>query len=202
MNWIVEKPTEQLPVLTFIYDSEGKKKFSCVLSQVTFSLLLLRVFERILQSVLHVYWWSVLANVSEHSRTSDCSNFWGWKCFTVILMGHLRMNQITQSCQTRPPKAPNPSMNNLAEATRRKESRGQIVGQAHRLHRCARNVISRGPISVSDRRLHGWLRALSSIHLLPDKHSGVSSFHSASVFDIIYIKYRRVGNRPCSHMDV
>lgn len=85
-------------------------------------------------------------------------------------------------------KAFYPNMSNLVEATRRKESRVQTLGQPNQLHRCTKNVISRGRISVSDRRLHSWLRALSSVLLLSDRHSMVSSFHSASVFDIIYIK--------------
>lgn len=96
----------------------------------------------------------------------------------------------------------NPNMSNLVEATRRKEGRVQTLGQPNQLHRCTRNVISRGRISVCDRRLRGWLRALSCVLLLSDRHSMVSSFHPASVFDIIYIKPCRLWNKPFSHIEV
>lgn len=82
----------------------------------------------------------------------------------------------------------NPNMKNLGEAARRKESRGQILGQPNKLHRCARNVITRGRISVSDRRLHSRPRPLSCVLLLSDRHSTLSSFQRASVFDILYMK--------------
>lgn len=84
-------------------------------------------------------------------------------------------------------KANDPHMRNLVEATRRKESRAQTLHQPNQLHRCARNAI-RGQISVSDRRLHGWPMALSRVLLLSDRLSMVSSFHSTSVFDIMYVK--------------
>lgn len=85
-------------------------------------------------------------------------------------------------------RACNPNMKNLGEAARRKESRGQILGQPNKLHRCARNVITRGRISVSDRRLRSQPRPLSCVLLLPDRHSVLSSFQRASVFDIVYVK--------------
>lgn len=77
---------------------------------------------------------------------------------------------------------------NMGEAARRKESRGQILGQPNKLHRCARNVIIGGRISVSDRRLHSQPRPLSCVLLLSDRHSVLSSFQRASVFDIVYVK--------------
>lgn len=126
------------------------------------SLLSLNIWKRILHSIvlLLVYWRSVLSNGVEHFWTRDCSNFRSWKCLAVILMGHLQNepdhSKLSDSvCKAKRPQHEQPG--------RRKTERWvQTLDQPNQLRRCARNVI-RSRISVSDRRLHGWPMALSSV---------------------------------------